>query len=202
MCSACQVSQCTGLSVLLCAEGISSTVFSDLYHFKSISLTVYLLLFPWVHYYKILLFQFMLKYHSFVFGLALVNLAFLLVIFKLCSFILTFLYPSQRPNACVEISAVLSICGELLWSINKDGGKLSSLLEWCDTSWCTGNIDGIWLSFYTLLIFLASLERSHVRKSSVVLTKIVWRMKILLKNDTAQISDTQGQRSPFTTFSW
>lgn len=131
MCSACQVSQCSGLSVLFCAEGISSTVFSDLYHFKSISLTVYLLLFPWVHYYKILLFQFVLKYHLFVFGLALVSLAFLLIIFKLCSFILTFLYPSQRPNACVEISVVLSICGELLWSIKEDGGTfLSAGVMW------------------------------------------------------------------------
>lgn len=198
MCSACQVSQCSGLSVLFCAEGISSTVFSDLYHFKSISLTVYLLLFPWVHYYKILLFQFVLKYHLFVFGLALVSLEFLLIIFKLCSFILTFLYPSQRPNACVEISVVLSICGELLWSIKEDGGKLSSLLEWCDTSWCTGNGDVTWLWFYTLLIFLASLVRSHDRKSLLVLTKIIRRMKILLKHDTAQISDTQRQRSPFT----
>lgn len=63
-----------------------------------------------------------------------INLAFSLIMPVLCSFMMTFLYPSQRPDTHSEIYVVQSSCWELFWSSKiEDLAKLSSLLRgwWC-----------------------------------------------------------------------
>lgn len=59
-----------------------------------------------------------------------INLAFSLIIPVLCSFMMTFLYPSQWPDTHNEISVVQSNCWELFWSSKIENlAKLSSLLR-------------------------------------------------------------------------
>lgn len=131
-------------------------------------------------------------------GLVLLNLAFSLIIFALCSFMMTFLYPSQRPDTHIEIYVVQSNCWDLLWSSNWRSSKTSnSVLEWGGTSCYTGRGDGTWLPSYTLLIFLASLMRSHGKLSTFRLLKILVREWKCFWN-VARLSDAQRQSSPFS----